>query len=434
MALRQERTQAAEKMAALLDMAEDEKRGLTAAEKTEFERLDAVIDRTNLALGLTDKDYRSIKENKNKIINPIPRNGRGGKNTMGNDSEEFRNVGEQLYSLVQFKQTGRMDPRLDKAYRDAEEMRAMSMGTGSEGGFALPEQFSPQVRGVASQEAVIRPRATVIPAGFPPDAQLSLPVLDQGSSSNMTGGVSIVHTGEAITMTETSAALKEVMLEPKEMSAYIVVTNKLLANWESGGAVIGNLLTQAMNGQEDYDFLRGDGINKALGITNSPCVINYTRAGAAAIAYGDIVGMMARLLMRGPGNFVWVGSQTTLPQLASLVTPGNFPVWLGLAPGGTVASASGPLPSTLLGVPLVFSDRLPVLGTRGDLMLINPSFYLIKDGSGPFVASSEHIYFLSNRTVFKIVWNVDAKPWLDQALQLEGAGAGVTVSPFVILS
>ncbi len=36
----------------------------------------------------------------------------------------------------------------------------------------------------------------------------------------------------------------------------------------------------------------------------------------------------------------------------------------------------------------LFSERSPALGTKGDLMLLSPQLYLIKDGSGPIAASS----------------------------------------------
>jgi hypothetical protein len=81
----------------------------------------------------------------------------------------------------------------------------------------------------------------------------------------------------------------------------------------------------------------------------------------------------------------------------------------------------------------LFSERNPALGTKGDLTLLSPQLCLIKDGCGPIAASSEHIYFLSNKTVFKIVWNVDGKPWLTKPIGLEGA-TGSTISPFVILN
>jgi HK97 family phage major capsid protein len=362
---------------------------------------------------------------------------RTGKRPSGNsdvDSEkEFRNIGEYLYAIARFKADGVRDSRLDLLYEKHEEQRAMSMGTGSEGGYALPDQFDANLRQVQAQEGIIRSRATIIPAGSPPDAKLSFPALDQTSGSNNYGGVTITHTGEAITMTETSAALREVSLEPKEMSAYIVVTNKLLNNWEAAGTIINRILTSAVNGQEDYDFMRGDGINKALGFINSSAAISHSRTAGNAIAFTDVCGMLPKMLMRGAaGQFVWLASQTTIPQLTAMVDAGSHAVWVGgVAPG--LQGAAGPLPSTLLGIPVVFADRLPALGTKGDFNLVNCSYYTIKDGSGPYAASSEHIYFLSNRTVFKIVWNVDAKPWLTEPLRLEG-DSSQAVSPFVILN
>jgi hypothetical protein len=65
-------------------------------------------------------------------------------------------------------------------------------------------------------------------------------------------------------------------------------------------------------------------------------------------------------------------------------------------------------------------------------VLVNCEYYLIKDGSGPFVDSSPHVHFTSNRTVIKIFWNVDGKPWLSEPLHLEGSKTN-TISPFVVL-
>jgi HK97 family phage major capsid protein len=86
---------------------------------------------------------------------------------------------------------------------------------------------------------------------------------------------------------------------------------------------------------------------------------------------------------------------------------------------------------TLLGLPLVYTDLLPALGGKGDLMLANFQYYLIKDGYGVEIAASEHVYFTTNRTVIKAFWNVDGKPWLTAPITLRDK---VTkVSPFVIL-
>ncbi len=416
---------------AMLDKIDEENRKFTDEENVEYKRLSDEIDTLEKEILDAEADLNRRRklaekeaEAKNartviKVPNP--------EIADVDPEKEFRNTGEFLFALVRSKRDGIYDPRLDIL----REKRAQSMGTGAEGGYALPEQFDATIRQVQAQEAIVRPRATVIPAGSPPDAKLTFPALDQTSGSNIYGGVTVVHTGEAITMTETSFKLREVSLEPKEISAYVVLSNKLIMNWVASGSFASRVLSSAMAGQEDYDFMRGDGINKATGFINCAAAIAYSRAGAGAIAFADAYGMLARMLMRG-GSYAWLASQTTIPQLAAMVDAGSHAVWLGGA-GPANNAGAGPLPSTLLGLPVIFVDRLPALGTKGDISLVNLSMYLIKDGSGPIVASSEDILFLSNRTVFKIVWNVDAKPWLTEPIGLEGSTTN-TVSPFIILN
>jgi len=418
--LRQERTETAKKMAVMLDKAEDEKRSLTDEEKVEYDKMNERLDQIKEFLERKEKVNTTIGES-DKIIEPIHRINIDKKMEV-DPEKEFCNIGEYFYTIA----TNPYDERLEGLHV---EKRELQMGVGSKGGYALPDQFRPEIWQVQPQEAIVRPRATVLPAGDPPDAKLEMPALDQTSGSNIYGGVTITHTGEAITMTETSAALRQMTLEPKEMSAYIVVTNKLLANWAAASAFISGQLRKAMIGQEDYDFMRGDGINKALGFINAPCAVTVARSASNTIAYADIYGMFARLKMGG--SPLWVASQTTIPQLVTIVDAGSHAIWVG---GGNITNGiAAAMPATLFGIPIMFADRLPALGTKGDINLVDLSYYIIKDGSGPIAGVSTELLFLSNRTVFKIVWNVDAKPWLTEAIALEGSSTS-TVSPFINLS
>ena len=86
----------------------------------------------------------------------------------------------------------------------------------------------------------------------------------------------------------------------------------------------------------------------------------------------------------------------------------------------------------LYGFPVLFHDRSPALGTKGDLVLADLSAYLIKDGSGPMVAVSEHFRFQNDEVAFRLVFNVDGQPWLNEPIALEGSTAN-TVSPFIVL-
>jgi HK97 family phage major capsid protein len=423
---------------AMLAKADGEKRSLTDEEDTEYKRIEAEIDQLEADIldaeadlerrrKLAEREAQAKRTEPTGPKSPVIKVPQEGVEDV-DPEKDFRNVGEFLFTIARSKRDGVHDPRLDVL----REQREQTMGVGATGGYALPEQFDSTIRQVREQESIIRPRAAVIPAGSPPDAKLTFPALDQTSAQNIYGGVTVVHTGEGVTMTETTAKLREVSLEPKEISAYIVITDKLLNNWGAAGPFVTRQLSAAVNGQEDYDFMRGDGINKALGFINCAAAVDYARAGANAIEFADCYGMLARMLMRsGGGSYVWLASQTTIPQLAAMVDAGSHAIWLGGA-GPAKNAGAGPIPSTLLGIPLVFCDRLPAIGTAGDLSLVNLAYYLIKDGSGPYAASSEHVYFTSNKTVFKIVWNVDAHPWLTEPIPLEGSTSN-TVSPFVVL-
>ncbi len=408
-------------MRSILDRCEDLHRKMTTEERTHYDQMDKELDDINEILTRHNK-LNDVEIAAQKVVNPFP-NFSNSQRSLDNGG--FENIGELFNAVYRFRKEGVRDDRLEALRPDT---RAQSFGTGSEGGFALPEQFRPELLQAATQGGIVRSRATVIPAGDPPDAKLTMPALDQTGGQNNFGGITFTHSGENVTLVETDMTLRQVTMEPKKIAGYIVVSNELLHNWTAASATITTLMTRAMAAQEDYDFMRGDGINKSIGFINSPAAIGYNRAGANTITFPDAIGMFSRLKMGG--NPIWLASQTIIPQLAAMTDAGTHSVWI--SGSYTTAGASAPLPGTLFGTPIVFCDRLPALGTRGDLCLCDLSYFLVKDGSGPFVDLSDQLLFLTDRSVFRITWRVDGKPWLTEPLTLEG-DSSQTVSPFVIL-
>lgn len=415
--LRERRESLIVKMQALLNYAESEKRDVTEDEDKEYRVHEAEAERINAEIERREKlqHMEEVARAANAPHIPEYRGRRGARPT------EWRNLGEFIYAL-RFE---RSDPRLqDAEYVEYDpEVREMSMGVGSEGGYAIPQQFRPQLLSVTPQEAIFRPRCTVIEAGSPPDAALTMPALDQGAGANIYGGVTVYPLGEGATLTETTAKLREMTLTPHQFGAYVVVTNKWLANWTSSGPFIQNQLRRAMIGYEDTQFYSGNGVAKPRGVINQACKITLTRNTAASILSVDIYAMYARL--KFGGNPVWIVSQTTLPQLLALKGGNNENIF-------TFDISQGITPR-LLGFPVLFADRSVALGTSGDILLADLGYYLIKDGSGPYVDVSEHVYFTSAKTVVRIIWGVDGNAWLNEAIPLEGSTAN-TVSPFVVLS
>lgn len=332
--------------------------------------------------------------------------------------EQFRDFGE-------FLQTVKYNPH-DQSLRakemsDKTQKRFLNMGIGANGGFIVPDQFSNQIKMVDDQAAIFRPRAQVIPAGDPPDAAITIPALDQGGANGVYAGVQVTWIVEGAQKPETEPAFREIRLEPNEVAAHVVVTDKLLRNSAAAGALVSSLLRKAIIAAEEDAFLTGNGAGQPLGIIGHPASIQVARAGAGAIGYTDIVNMFARA--KFGGRLAWIGSQTILPQLMSMVDMGQNLVWQPNAREGA--------PGSLIGIPFLLNDQSPILGAEGDLILVDLDYYLIKDGSGISISMSEHPLFTQNRTIIKAFWNVDGQPWLSTPLL---ARDGVsTVSPFVVL-
>lgn len=409
--LREKLAKAIERMDALLNTADAEKRNLNEAEEKEFSDLDASLPVIKADIARREKledDKVTMSQSRRSI--PIP-----AATHRAEDPTEFKSLAEYLCVVTYNKS----DKRLESLYNE----RAQSMGSGEMGGWAIPPKFRDQLMMVQPQDAIFRPRATVLPAGYPPDQAVSMPTLDQTATHDVYGGVSVSWIAEGGTKVETDMHLKQVTLTPYEVAGHIVTTEKLLRNWASAESILTTMLRKAIIGAEETAFLTGNGVSKPTGITVTGARIDYTRATASTIVWADIAGMFARLKMGG--SPVWIASQTCIPQLVNIRDTGNFNIWQ--------TSAIPGLPATLFGYPVLFHDRSPALGTTGDLVLADLSYYLIQDGSGPYVMASDGYYFTSNKIIIKAFWNVDGKPWLSGPLPLEGSASN-TVSPFVILN
>ena len=408
--LRNKLKEAVERMDALIAKADEEKRDLTAEEETEYNSLDSGLDKMKADIAKRER----LEAEKTELAKPKKTIRMAATYKPDND-EEFKSVGEFVYSACFAPQ----DKRMAKFYEEREQ----SMGVGAKGGFAIPSQFLPTLLALTPQEAIFRPRCRVIPAGDPPDAEVTMPALNQGAAENMYGGATVKWIGEGGTKHETDVDLKLITMKPHEVAAYVVLTDKLLRNWQAASAVISDQLRMAIIAAEENAFYNGTGVGQPLGVLSSPARINYNRAAANSISFADIVGMYSRLYRAS--SPVWIASQTCIPQLATIADSSSNNMW--------VQNAAPGLPPSLMGIPVLFHDRSVALGTSGDLVLADLGYYMIKDGSGPFIAASEHVYFTSNKTVIKIFWNVDGQPWLNEPIPLEGSVAN-TVSPFIVLN
>ncbi len=392
-----------EEARALVEAAKTEERALAAEEVEKYDRL--MVDARAM-----EKDIERETELQRMEAEKIERQ---------EDPEKVEH--EWRGGIAEFLRTVLTNPQDQRL----QEYRQQAMGQGVMGGFMVPTQWSDTIRQLQPQDAVIRPRATVIPPGDPPDSAISFPALDQTGARGVYSGVTVNWIGEGTLKPETDYRLLEVTLNPNEVAAYIPLTDKLLRNSQAASVLATTLLRRAIIAAEDDAFLSGNGAGQPLGIINHPATIQQVRTGfPSAIPgdnYVDLVEMYAQVMKDGP--LVWIYSPTMLTELMTMTDALGNLIWTQSAREGE--------PNRLMGIPAIENERNPAMADPGSLLLVNLQHYLIKDGSGIFVDSSPYPLYLQNQTVIKAFFNVDGQPWLTAPLTLED---GVTLrSPFVQL-
>jgi HK97 family phage major capsid protein len=405
------------KLTAVHSKANAEKRDLTDAEQTDF---DKILDESDtLRQEIVKDEARAAKMAGLASYINKPQDLRTSQTANMKDAEgkpadeekpKHKDLGAWLHSREFAEQNA--------------EVRTMSMGNGGSGGVLVPEQFSTQILSLNPGANIVRARATVLQPGDPPDAKLTIPVFNQSGANGIYGGMTMGWIDEGGTKVDSTPEFDEVELEPKELGGSTIITDKLLRN---AGALASWLEMQfgvMVTGKEDYVFLRGTGVGQPTGILGCAGEKVVNRAAANLIDFADVVGMLSALLADSWGKAVWIANQTTLKELVSLTDAAGNSIFIG-------GDASKGISPTLFGLPLIFTGKTPVLGSKGDLMLADLSYYIIKDGSGPYFASSPHVYFTTNKTVFKMFKLVDGAPWIKSTLLLEDGST--TVSPFVVL-
>jgi len=356
---------------------------------------------------------------------------------------DWRNFGEFLHAIWVSRATGQLaDTRLLPFRPDrgeAAEAQAivasmapaarkdLAEAVGATGGFLVPTEFQAQLLSVAAERAIIRPRATVIRMR---NRSVQIPVLDQTGTStskcNFFGGIQVFWAEEAAQKTESEPAFRQIELVAHKLIGYTRASDELLADSAIALADFFNSplgFTGAIAWEEDYRFLTGTGAGMPLGIVPAAATITAPRAVAGHVNYDDVVGMLQRFLPGASG--MWVASQSVLSDLALMSGPAGNPAYVWLQ------DASGGIPGRLLGYPIMFTEKLPLLGSEGDILLIDPAYYLIGDRQATTVEATQFDRWREDQTSWRAVHRVDGQPWLSAPLTFRD---GTTqVSPFVKL-
>lgn len=360
------------------------------------------------------------------------------------DREWGTNILRKLYctSRVDYKVEGGDDQKNVARFNDnigVTRTGTESISGGPSYGFLVKPEWSEQLFRIPIEESVVEPGAFQVPVGQA--LEFKMPALDQynapaSGQSAAYAGFSLGRKGEITKRTYSDGKTNEIDFKITDLTAFTTYSRDLDADaFIRIGAMIQQVLGQAFQWKKDFEFIMGNGVGGPLGILNGgapaanlpPSVLNVDRATASKIFYEDIVAMMKQIhpsLWRG---MYWITNQAqTLDQLVAIRTSasGNAFVFLPSAmvgqweaprlmgEGNPYNNLTWRAQGLLMGKPVFFSEKLPQLGSTGDLILLNPIMYGVATRAGLEMGMSEH--FLFDTDTIAVRWKLrnDAKPMM----------------------
>jgi HK97 family phage major capsid protein len=322
------------------DMTAEERKTFDAA-MAEIDRLGAMVpqragpnDGRSLEKLMADAQKiqsRSIVEDVGERVNVQGTQGRRGRDPQGN---EFR-VWSPDEAIAPYAGTGReSEARMNKVLAAAvtgrmdeltAEERNLSQGSLASGGVLIPTNWSREIiQGVRANLTAAR-MADIVEV---PNGNITIP--------GVSGFPTASWVGESGTFTETDSSYFALKLLPKKVGTYTQMSVEMVDNSSGLEGQLDSDLNYAVALAIDKAFYEGDGVNKPLGLKNSPYV-NSTDAAGAAITLDNYTT-----------NAYWALQAQSCPQDVFMISNpkwGNFLDLVKLAGAGLLYAFSG-MPAT----------------------------------------------------------------------------------------
>lgn len=334
----------------------------------------------------------------------------------------FKNFGEFAQCVAQ----GKSNQQLMNYCKTT----GMGIAINADGGFLIPPEFSTALLTAMAQAGQLAPKCRNIPV----NNNISLPFVNiTTQATSWTGGITVYKPAEGVAKTESLPQFAKAEMHLHKMAAVCYVTDELLAD---SPVALESFLTTMVSTEfaltKDEDIVNGSGAGEALGLMQAPCLVSVgkeTDQDADTIVTPNVLKMWSRLYNPSRSKAVWLIAQDAMPQIAVLtidVGTGGAPVF--------IADLKSPLGASLLGRPIIWCPHCQTIGDKGDIILADFSQYLTitKAGvAGMETATSIHLKFLEDETIFRFVTRFDGQPWWASAVTPKHGSN--TVSPFITL-
>lgn len=285
--------------------------------------------------------------------------------------------------------------------------KAMTEGTGSAGGYLVPDQISSELLELKVAHTVLR--------GLFSSVQVNSDTL---RISQVTGGLTAGWVAELATKPSADLTFGEISANVFTKAGLAVVSNQLLRDSvHSVPGLVNRDLAKRLAILEEIAFLNGSGTGQPQGILNTSGVQTTTLTSTAVLDLLDaIVTAITNIYTNylGAPDAIVMHPRTWARIISARESATSENFLVGPPAGFSRRTPTDSLPGygngqlplgSLFGLPVYCTPNMPVnlgAGTNESRVIVGRfDEGLILDNQGVTLDSSEHVYFTSNQTVFR---------------------------------
>lgn len=355
--------------------------------------------------------------------------GKTPKESKGGEDKPFASLGEQLAAIYNFRKNHVEDKRLQQVNNAA---LGANEGIGADGGFAIQTDFAGAILESAVQMSPLLNRLDRYTCSSAANSMRWISAAETDVSKSVFGGVQMYWAAEAATVLASKPQFKEMKMDLEKMMGFLYCTDEMLQDAAFMTGFASNGFALAADRLLTEGVIAGDGVGKPLGLINSGALV--TVAKEQSQANGTFVGnnavkMQASAMPRNRERLVWLMHPDVEEQLPLLaIKSGDESKFLWNPEGGL----GGFDTQRVLNKSVLFEDSCSALGTKGDIMLVDPFQYILLTKGAAKQEWSIHVEFLTDQNCFRMVYRCNGAPKVNKPLKIKNSTK--PRSPFVALA
>jgi HK97 family phage major capsid protein len=376
---------------------------------------DVVLDTTFFTKNYADK-YSGHIDPKLEMQYPWLRSGMALGKQLCEQGRPFRRLNKAMDKFATFiKAKGNLNGAQQRGVDMIEygnDMKAhykqagLNEGALADGGVFAPPEWGATVIEFATQQSWLLSQVWRYPMN---SNILRLPKLVQ-AAGNYFGGIQFYTPGEGELKESTKPVFEQMTWEAKKLIAVCYLTDELI--YDSNINII-NYITGLFVRAFQYEMERrviaglgGAANGPCLGIINDPGINVVTRQTAGTITIQDILNLDASL-DESFNNLVWITRKATQITLMNIRDNQNRPVFIS---DYGVFTAQRMHPTTMISYPVHYTRNVPSIGEKGDIILGDPSWYLLAMRQDLKIDQTEYVRWLYDETALRFVMRFDGAP------------------------